>query len=260
MHFQTIEESLHHNHLSRRLSCCSRTTFVPYGAITLPVTRDRVLDWPLRERSASPVRRSAAEDPFLTTAESAAAPLLPNVAAREPDAPGQSAFANDRRVSTTLEGSGWAEIDIRPIDVACTLPKGAGPLSDPAQSRRRILQETDDRTRAQVIETVRTAWLQIPQASRCRSACKDTMRLLQKTVARLRPIGASRDQRPLPRCPSAAARNPIPSSRGRAWRPLHPPLRCCLGPPRLPCRYLHGSPTADRGRCQHPVLATPAAS
>jgi hypothetical protein len=69
------------------------------------------------------VRRSAAEDPFLTTAESAAAPLLPNVPAREPDAPGQSAFANDRRVYTTLEGSGWAEIDIRPIDVACTLPE-----------------------------------------------------------------------------------------------------------------------------------------
>ncbi len=102
--------------------------------------------------------RSAAENPFMTAAERAAAPLLPNLPARQPDAPGQFAFANDRRVYTILEESGWAEIDIRPIDVACTLPEKElvrcltrlGPVG-------RILQETDDQTRAQVIETVRAA-------------------------------------------------------------------------------------------------------
>ena len=38
--------------------------------------------------------RSAAENPFMTTAERAAAPLLPDMPARRPDAPGQFAFAD----------------------------------------------------------------------------------------------------------------------------------------------------------------------
>ena len=103
--------------------------------------------------------RSAAENPFMTTAEHAAAPLLPNLPARQPEAPGQFAFADDRQVYTILEESGWAEIDIRPIDVACTLAEKElihyltqlGPVG-------RILQETDAQTRAQVIETVRVAF------------------------------------------------------------------------------------------------------
>jgi hypothetical protein len=65
--------------------------------------------------------RSAAENPFMTTAERAAAPLLPNLPARPPDAPGQFAFADRRRVHAVLEDSGWTEIDIRPIDVPRTL-------------------------------------------------------------------------------------------------------------------------------------------
>jgi hypothetical protein len=102
--------------------------------------------------------RSAAENPFMTAAERPAAPLLPNLPVRQPNAPGQFAFANDRRVYTILEESGWAGIDIRPIDVACTLSEKElipnltrlGPVG-------RILQQTDDRTRAQVIETLRAA-------------------------------------------------------------------------------------------------------
>ena len=58
-----------------------------------------------------------------------------------------------------LEESGWAEIDIRPIDVVCTLPEKElvryftrlGPVG-------LILHEADERTRAQVIETVRAAF------------------------------------------------------------------------------------------------------
>jgi SAM-dependent methyltransferase len=103
--------------------------------------------------------RSAAENPFMTTAERATAPLLPNLPARRPEAPGQFAFADRRRVSSILEESGWAEIDIQPIDVACTLPEKElvryltrlGPVG-------LILQEADDRTRTQVIETVRAAF------------------------------------------------------------------------------------------------------
>lgn len=103
--------------------------------------------------------RSAADNPFMTTAERAAAPLLPNLPTRRPGTPGQFAFADDSRVRDILEKSGWAEIDIQPIDVTCTLPESdlvpyltrLGPVG-------LILQEADDRTRAQVIDTVRTAF------------------------------------------------------------------------------------------------------
>jgi len=103
--------------------------------------------------------RSAAENPFMTTAERAAAPLLPNIPARRPDAPGQFFLADRRRVSAILEASGWAEIDICPIDVACTLPETElvgyitrlGPLG-------LVLAEADERTRTQVIDMVRAAF------------------------------------------------------------------------------------------------------
>lgn len=103
--------------------------------------------------------RSAVDNPFMTTAERAAASLLPNLPARRPDAPGQFAFADKRRVSAILEASGWTEIDIRPIDVDCTLPEQElvsyfsrlGPVG-------MILQEIDEQTRVRVIESIRTAF------------------------------------------------------------------------------------------------------
>ncbi|RKH29942.1 class I SAM-dependent methyltransferase [Corallococcus sp. AB030] len=103
--------------------------------------------------------RSPSENPFMTTAERAAAPLVSNIPARRPDAPGQFAFADSNRVHRILEESGWAGIDIQPIDVTCTLPEKElvnyltrfGLLS-------RVLQDADDRTRTHVIETVRAAF------------------------------------------------------------------------------------------------------
>jgi SAM-dependent methyltransferase len=103
--------------------------------------------------------RSAAENPFMTTAERAAAPLLPNLPPRQPDAPGQFAFADERRVARILEESGWAAIDIQPIDVPCTLPERDlvrylsrfGPVG-------LALGEADPPTRARVIEAVRPAF------------------------------------------------------------------------------------------------------
>ena len=103
--------------------------------------------------------RRAAENPFMTTAERAAAPLLPNLPARRRDAPGQFAFADRDKVHRILEESGWAEIDIRPIDVTCTIPEPElvryftrmGPAG-------RMLQETEEPARAQVIEAVRAAF------------------------------------------------------------------------------------------------------
>jgi hypothetical protein len=105
------------------------------------------------------VWRSAAENPFMTTAERAAAPLLENLPARKPDAPGQFAFADAGRVHDILNQSGWTSIDIQPIDVTCTFPETElvryftrlGPVS-------LALTDADDNTRARVIETVRPAF------------------------------------------------------------------------------------------------------
>src|SRR5262249_14706191 len=69
--------------------------------------------------------RSADANPFMTTAQRAAAPFLPNLPVRQPDAPGQFAFSDGSRVHGILDASGWASIEIRPIDVECTLSETA---------------------------------------------------------------------------------------------------------------------------------------
>jgi ubiquinone/menaquinone biosynthesis C-methylase UbiE len=103
--------------------------------------------------------RSAAENPFMTAAERAAAPYLPQLPARRPDEPGQFAFADARRVRMILEESGWSDIDAQPLDVACTLPTAEleayvtrlGPVG-------RVLQDADERTRVLVMDAVRAAF------------------------------------------------------------------------------------------------------
>jgi SAM-dependent methyltransferase len=103
--------------------------------------------------------RSAAENAFMTTAERAAAPFLPNIPPRLPDAPGQFALASASRIRHILEASGWAEPDVQPIDVVCSFPAGQldlyvtrlGPLGQ-------VLQEVEEPTRSQIVTTVRAAF------------------------------------------------------------------------------------------------------
>jgi len=105
------------------------------------------------------VWRSAADNPFMTTAERAAVPLLPEIPARAADAPGQFAFADRVRVTRLLEVSGWSEIEIEPIDVPCAFPESElvryfsnlGPLG-------RLLQEATEPARTQVIAKIRAAF------------------------------------------------------------------------------------------------------
>lgn len=105
------------------------------------------------------VWRSPEENPFMTAAERAAAPLLPAMPARDPEAPGQFAFADRDRVHGILARSGWTAIDIEPIDIGCTLPERdllayltrVGPLG-------RILPTLDDGLRARVVEAARAAF------------------------------------------------------------------------------------------------------
>lgn len=103
--------------------------------------------------------RGAADNPFMTAAERAAAPYLPAMPARRPDEPGQFGFADPARVRSILERAGWTGISIEPLDVECTLPAREldayvtklGPLG-------RVLGDADERTRAQVLDAVRAAF------------------------------------------------------------------------------------------------------
>jgi len=105
------------------------------------------------------VWRSMDDNPFMTEAERAAAPLLPDLPIRRPNEPGQFGFADRDRVRGILQESGWSEIDIHPIDVTCAMPQNElerylthlGPVG-------RILPEADEDLRARVISRVRPAF------------------------------------------------------------------------------------------------------
>ena len=105
------------------------------------------------------VWRSADENPFMTAAERAAAPLLPDLPVRRPDEPGQFAFADRDRVRRILADGGWSEIDIQPIDMPCAMPERVlvsyltqlGPVG-------RVLQQATDDVRARVVAAIRPAF------------------------------------------------------------------------------------------------------
>jgi hypothetical protein len=103
--------------------------------------------------------RSAADNPFMTAAERAAAPLLPALPSRRPGAPGQFAFADPQRIRAILEEGGWSEIDIAAVDRECHFPERdllryvsrLGPVG-------LVLQETNACTRKLVLDRVRAAF------------------------------------------------------------------------------------------------------
>jgi SAM-dependent methyltransferase len=103
--------------------------------------------------------RAASENPFMTAAERAAAPLLPDLPPRRPDAPGQFAFADRARVHGILSAAGWSDIELEPIDVPCAFPASdlvgyftrLGPVAP-------VLRGADDDTRVRVIDRVRAGF------------------------------------------------------------------------------------------------------
>ena len=66
--------------------------------------------------------RSPAENSFMTTAERAAAPLLPALPERDPRAPGQFALSDPELLRDLLSGAGWSRVDVTPVDAECELP------------------------------------------------------------------------------------------------------------------------------------------
>lgn len=103
--------------------------------------------------------RSADENPFMTAAERAAKPQLPQLPERTPDEPGQFAFANQQRILEILQRSGWRGIKIEAVDIACSFAEQdlllylsrMGPVG-------RLLLQQDEATRKQVIEAARDAF------------------------------------------------------------------------------------------------------
>jgi SAM-dependent methyltransferase len=104
------------------------------------------------------VWRTAAENPFMTAAERAAAPLLPAMPERSLDGPGQFAFADPHRTQRLLENAGWRKVNISPLDVECAFPANAldyyltrlGPVGV-------TLRDADAPTRTRVLAAVRAA-------------------------------------------------------------------------------------------------------
>ncbi|GAA3307843.1 class I SAM-dependent methyltransferase [Streptomyces cinereospinus] len=105
------------------------------------------------------VWRGPEDNPFMTTAERAAGPLLPGLPVRNVDAPGQFALARADRVRGILAGSGWTGAAIEPLDVTCAMPARdleryftlLGPVG-------RVLREVDEPTRIRVTEVLHTAF------------------------------------------------------------------------------------------------------
>lgn len=145
----------------------------PPGAADLLISRFGVMFFPDPPAAFANLRRAArpggtlraivwrdpAENPFMTTAERAAAPLLPDLPPRSTDGPGQFALADRDRVHSTLTAGGWAGIDVEPLDVDCAFPEPEavaflsrlGPVG-------MALREVDEPTRARVVEVVRAAF------------------------------------------------------------------------------------------------------
>jgi SAM-dependent methyltransferase len=67
--------------------------------------------------------RGPAENPFMTTAARALAPILPAAPAPDPDAPGQFAFADADRVRRILTDSGWRGARAAALDAPCVFAR-----------------------------------------------------------------------------------------------------------------------------------------
>jgi SAM-dependent methyltransferase len=103
--------------------------------------------------------RAAQDNPFMTQAARAAAPLLPPQPPVDPTPPGQFAFGDPARVEAILRGSGWSDVALEPVDLECALPQAAlarylsrlGPLA-------LALGELPEATRSRVLEQMLAAF------------------------------------------------------------------------------------------------------
>lgn len=104
--------------------------------------------------------RSPGENPFMTCAERASAPMLPPLPSQQPDAPGQFAFADPNRVRTILTDAGWSHAVLTPFDAECTMPVAALDAYLLHMGRVGIvLKQLDDASRATILTQLRQAFM-----------------------------------------------------------------------------------------------------
>jgi SAM-dependent methyltransferase len=104
------------------------------------------------------VWRGPEDNPYMTTAERAAAPFL-DLPPRSTDAPGQFAFARQECVRRILAESGWREIAVEPLDIECRMTEAEleayftrlGPVG-------MAIDDADPDTRLRIVAAARAAF------------------------------------------------------------------------------------------------------
>ena len=102
--------------------------------------------------------RDAADNPFMTEAERAAAPVI-DLPRREPDGPGQFGLADGGRCRRLLVDAGWSDVELAALDVECAMGEAElvpyltnlGPIS-------KVWGDLDEPTRARVLDAVLPAF------------------------------------------------------------------------------------------------------
>ncbi|XVU29080.1 class I SAM-dependent methyltransferase [Actinoplanes sp. CA-054009] len=105
------------------------------------------------------VWRAIEENPFMSTAERAAGPLMPELPPRPAGGPGQFGLADPALVRGVLAGGGWSDVALEPLDVELTMPESElngyftrlGPVGQ-------VLPDVPEPRRSQIVETVRAAF------------------------------------------------------------------------------------------------------
>jgi len=100
--------------------------------------------------------RSPRDNPFMAVAATAVVPLLPAFQAPAPDAPGQFALADARKVRGILAAAGWKHVDVTPLDAPTVVAEAdlmtyvtrMGPVGV-------ALREVDAATHATAVEALR---------------------------------------------------------------------------------------------------------
>ncbi len=103
--------------------------------------------------------RAPEENPFMTEAQRAAQPLVPEMAPAKSGSVGQFAFADGEYVTQILKESEWEQIQVNPLDLTLTLPVSAlesfvtrlGPLG-------LVFEQLEEARKAPIVEVVKTAF------------------------------------------------------------------------------------------------------
>ncbi|MEV6236155.1 class I SAM-dependent methyltransferase [Lentzea sp. NPDC051838] len=103
--------------------------------------------------------RTPEENSFMTTAQKAAAPLLPDAPPLDPNGPGPFSLADADNTKKLFEQGGWDGVVIQPVDRVCTMPEkllvpylsNLGPIA-------RAIKAADVDERPRIIDDVRGAF------------------------------------------------------------------------------------------------------